>query len=148
MAPTAFPSSLAPWLSVCNGPEALIFYTTAFDATEVYRLPTEDGSVVARLSVQGAEFWLSGESPGITAASSASPGNEQTLSANDAGPEILGGGSIRLILTVADPDTLFRQALSAGAIEVFPVGEDHGWRLGRLIDPFGLHWEIGRPLDE
>jgi len=62
------------------------------------------------------------------------------------GNESVGGGSIRMILTVADPDTLFAQALAAGASEIFPVGEGHGWKLGRLVDPFGLHWEIGHPL--
>jgi PhnB protein len=51
-----------------------------------------------------------------------------------------------MILTVSDPDALFLKAVKAGASEVFPVGEDHGWRLGRLADPFGLNWEIGRPL--
>jgi len=59
----------------------------------------------------------------------------------------LGAGSIRMILTVPDPDAFFARALAAGAVEVFPVGEGHGWRLGRLIDPFGLHWEIGHPLE-
>jgi PhnB protein len=61
-------------------------------------------------------------------------------------PESLGGGSVRMILTVVDPDAVFARALMAGASEIFPVGEDHGWRLGRVVDPFGLHWEIGRPL--
>ena len=51
-----------------------------------------------------------------------------------------------MILTVPQPDELFGRALAAGASEVFPVGEGHGWRLGRLVDPFGHHWEIGRPL--
>jgi PhnB protein len=51
-----------------------------------------------------------------------------------------------MILTVADPDAVFMRAITAGASEIFPVGEGHGWRLGRLVDPFGLHWEIGRPL--
>jgi PhnB protein len=83
---------------------------------------------VARLSVEGAEFWLSdGQRDGSRR-------------------ETLGGGSVRMILTVADPDTLFAQALAAGASEIFPVGEEHNWRLGRLVDPFGLHWEIGHPL--
>lgn len=59
----------------------------------------------------------------------------------------LGAGTIRMILTVPDPDVFFARALAAGATEVFPVGEGHGWRLGRLVDPFGLHWEIGHPLD-
>jgi PhnB protein len=81
---------------------------------------------VARLSVEGAEFWISD-----------GQGDESGS---------LGGGSVRMILTVADPDTVFAQALAAGASEVFPVGEEHNWRLGRLADPFGLHWEIGHPL--
>jgi PhnB protein len=29
---------------------------------------------------------------------------------------------------------------------VSAVKEDYGWRLGRVVDPFGHHWEIGRPL--
>ena len=53
-----------------------------------------------------------------------------------------------MILTVNDPDAVFNTALKAGAVEVFPVGEEHGWRLGRLIDPLGLHWEIGYQLTE
>jgi PhnB protein len=123
-------SSIAPWLSIRNAAQAIDFYKSAFGATEVYRMDVPDGGVVARLSVDGAEFWLSGESPG--------PDNSS--------PESLGGGSVRMILTVADPDAVFARALTAGASEVFPVGEEYGWRLGRLVDPFGLHWEIGHPL--
>lgn len=123
-------TSIAPWLSVRNGAQAVAFYKAAFGATEVYRLDIPDGGVVAKLSVDGAEFWLSGESADDDSSSS----------------ETLGGGSVRMILTVADPDAVFLQARAAGAEEVFPVGEDHGWRLGRIVDPFGHHWEIGRPL--
>ena len=54
--------------------------------------------------------------------------------------------SVRMIITAANPDALFAQALNAGASEVFPVGEEHGWRLGRLADPYGYHWEIGHQL--
>jgi PhnB protein len=126
----SFPCSIAPWLSVRNSVQAVDFYKSAFGATEVYRLEVPGGGVVARLSVEGAEFWLSAES--------SESGNFS--------PESLGGGTIRMILTVQDPDAVFVQALTAGATEVFPVGEAHGWRLGRVVDPFGLHWEIGRPL--
>jgi PhnB protein len=126
----SFPCSIAPWLSVRNSAQAVDFYKSAFGATEVYRLEVPGGDVVARLSVDGAEFWLSDESP--------EHGNFS--------PESLGGGSVRLILTVADPDAVFAKALTAGASEIFPVGEEHGWRLGRVVDPFGHHWEIGRPL--
>jgi PhnB protein len=126
----AIPSSIAPWLSVRNGMIAVEFYKSAFGAVETYRLEIPGGGLVVKLSVNGAEFWLSSEST-----------DEIILS-----PESVGGNSVRMILTVADPDTLFDQALKAGAVQIFPVGEDHGWRLGRLVDPFGLHWEIGHPL--
>jgi PhnB protein len=122
--------TLAPWLTVGDGVRAVEFYRAALGAVEVYRLDDPGGGVVSRLSVGGAEFWLSGESP----------------QPNPPAPRAPADGPIRLILTVPDPDALFAQALAAGATEVFPVGEDHGWRLGRLVDPFGHHWEIGRPL--
>ena len=122
-------TTIAPWVTVKNGEEASHFYRTAFDAVETYRLETPDG-LIARLSVRGAEFWVSG-------------GSQESASIGE-----LGGGLMRMILTVSDPDALFAKALTAGASEVFPVGEDHGWRLGRLVDPFGLHWEIGYPLSE
>lgn len=58
----SFRCSIAPWLSVPNGAKAVDFYKSAFGATEVYRLEDPGGGVVARLSIDGAEFWLSGES--------------------------------------------------------------------------------------
>jgi len=126
----SLPCSIAPWLSVRNSAQAVDFYKSAFGASDVYRIEVPGGGVVAKLSVDGAEFWLSDESP--------EHGNFS--------PESLGGGSVRMILTVADPDAVFARALTAGALKVFPVGEEHGWRLGRVVDPFGHHWEIGRPL--
>lgn len=128
IAETVITPSIAPWLSVWNGARAVAFYQAAFGAVEVYHLDGPDGAVVSRLSVDGAEFWVSGE--------------------DGAPSESLGDPPVRMIFTTPDPDALFRQALDAGASEVFPVGEGHGWRLGRLVDPFGHHWEIGRPLGE
>ncbi len=123
--------SLVAWLSVRNGARAVAFYQAAFGAHEVYRLEDPSGTVVARLSIDGAEFWLSDESP-----------EHENFS-----PETLGGGSVKMLLTVADPDARFAQAIAAGAREVSPVQEGHGWRVGRVADPFGHHWEIGRPLE-
>ena len=122
-------TSIVPWLTVADGVGAIDFYRRAFGATEVYHLDDPGGGVVSRLSVDGAEFWVSGESPG----------GAPEPAGRDCGP-------VRMILTVADADTVFTRALTAGASEVFPVGEGHGWRLGRLCDPFGHHWEIGHPL--
>ncbi|HVT94041.1 MAG TPA: VOC family protein [Bryobacteraceae bacterium] len=122
--------SLAPWLAVRDGERAIEFYKAAFGAVEVYRMDPPEEGVVVRLSVRGAEFWVSG-------------GTE-----SGGGTENVGGGSVRMILTVPNPDELFAQALSAGAVEIYPVGEEYGWRLGRLVDPFGLHWDVGHPLSE
>lgn len=122
--------SLAPWLSVRNGAHAVEFYKLAFGANEIYHIENSAGEVVSRLSVAGAEFWLSDESP--------EHGNFS--------PESLGGGSVKMLLTVPDPDSMFAKALAAGARAVHPVQEGHGWRVGRLVDPFGHPWEIGRPI--
>jgi PhnB protein len=51
-----------------------------------------------------------------------------------------------MILSVDDPDTVYANALAAGATEIYPLYEEHGWRLGRIADPYGHHWEIGRRL--
>jgi PhnB protein len=85
--------------------------------------------VVAQLSVGGAEFWVADESP-----------QHQNFS-----PESVGGGSVRMVMTVEDPDAAFDKAVKAGATVVWPVRNDYGWRLGRIVDPFGHHWEIGKP---
>ena len=123
-------TAIAPMLSVRNGAKAVEFYKAAFGAAELFRIESDTGDVVARLSVEGAEFWLADESP-----------EHFNFS-----PESLGGGSVRMVMTVEDPDTAFERAVAAGAIAVWPVSNQYGWRLGRIVDPFGHHWEIGKPL--
>jgi PhnB protein len=51
-----------------------------------------------------------------------------------------------MVMTVEDPDAAFDRAVAAGARVVIPVANQYGWRLGRIVDPFGHHWEIGKPL--
>src|SRR6476469_2923266 len=114
---SAIACTIAPMLSVGRGAQAVEFYKTAFGATEVFRVESPDGAVVSRLSVEGAEFWVADESP-----------EHQNFS-----PESLGGGSVRIILTVADPDAMFARAINAGAKEVVAVQDAYGWRLGRVV---------------
>jgi len=61
-------------------------------------------------------------------------------------PSAIDGATGRTLLVVEDPDTVVRQAVAAGATETSPVNNEHGWRLGRIVDPFGHEWEIGVPL--
>ncbi len=126
----AVKTTIAPWLSVRGSKKALEFYKEAFAATEAFRIEDPSGNVVARLAVEGAEFWLGDESP-----------EHKNFS-----PETLGGGTVRMVLTVSDPDAMFARAVKAGATAVHAVGEQHGWRVGRVVDPYGHHWEIGREV--
>ncbi|HEX9199739.1 MAG TPA: VOC family protein [Acidobacteriaceae bacterium] len=123
-------TSLAPMLSVRNGAKAVEFYKNAFGATELFRIENDKGEVVARLSIDGAEFWLADESPAH----------------KNFSPESLGGATTRMILVVPNPDDSFERAVAAGATAISPVSNQHGWRQGRVLDPFGHHWEISKPL--
>jgi len=123
--------SVAAMLSVRNGARAVAFYKSAFGAQEIFCVESPDGAVVAQLSVGGSDFWVAEESP-------------ENL---DFSPETLGGSTARIVLVTDDPDALFVQAVAAGASAVWPVADQpYGWRVGRLVDPFGHHWEIGKPL--
>ena len=119
-------------LSVRRGREAVEFYAAAFGAVEIYRVggTDEHEEVVAQLSVGDASFWVSDESP---------PNRHFS-------PESLSGSTVRLLLIAPDPRRVVARALALGATEVAAVREEHGWLLGRIEDPFGHHWEIGRPL--
>ena len=117
-------------LSVRRGASAIEFYRLAFGATELFRIDSESGSVVARLSVNGAEFWVADESP----------------EHHNFSPETLGGGTVRMVMIVDDPDAAFARAVTAGAKVVVAMDNQYGWRLGRVVDPYGHHWEIGKPL--
>ena len=120
-------TAIEPWLTVPDSRQASSFYTAAFGAREQYRLEGDNNSLVLQLSVEGANFWLNDGSAGKSGS--------------------LGGDTVRMILITDNPEKIFDKAIAAGAKEIFPVGEEYGWKLGRIEDPFGLHWEIGHPID-
>ena len=121
-------AKIAPWLSVADATKAVEYYKAAFGAVKLERLEDEEGSmVVAQLSIGGADFWVQQD--------------------GESDPHALGDRSpVRMILTVEDPDSVFAQAIGAGAREIAPIAEGHGWRIGRVADPSGHHWEVGKPL--
>ncbi len=125
-------ASILPQLSVREGLAALRFYQEAFAATVVYQVggTAQNPSVVAELSVGGASFWVADESP-----------PHENFS-----PETLGGSTTRMLLITDDPQAAIERAVAAGASLVRPAAREHGWLLGRIKDPFGHHWESGRPL--
>jgi uncharacterized glyoxalase superfamily protein PhnB len=122
-------TSIQPELWVDQGRAALAFYERAFDAKVLHRVGEGD-DIVAQLAVGDAVFWVA-----ATGSSS-----ERLV------PRAIGGATGRVLLVVDDPDSMFAQAVAAGAEPTSPVDEEHGWRVGRLIDPFGHEWEVGKPL--
>jgi PhnB protein len=127
-------TSLQPELAVRHGRDAVAFYVAAFGATEVYRVggTEESPSLVAQLAVGDAQFWVADESP----------------ESGQHSPVSLGGGTVRLLLVVDDPKDVVDRAAALGATVDAPVHDEHGWLLGRIVDPFGHRWEIGHPLGE
>ena len=121
-----FETSIAPWLAVNDAQKAVDFYRAAFGAVDMYTLEDRGRVVVAQLSVGGAALWVQEDA--------------------DASPLAPGVGSVRMILSVEDPDPVFDRAVAAGATVVAHVHEEHGWRTGRITDPFGHDWEISRQL--
>ena len=123
--------SLAALLNVRGGARAVDFYQAAFGAMVHFRHDGEDGTVVAKLAIGRFDFWVADES----------------VEHKNFSPVALGGGTVRMVLTVDDPHAVFDRAVAAGGKVVCPVrDEEYGWRVGRLEDPFGHHWEIGKPL--
>jgi PhnB protein len=123
--------SITPMLTVVDAVGAIDFYHRAFGALEISRLTTPGGQIVAELMIHGARFGIVDENP----------------AGFNLSPRSLGGTSVRVSLIVDDPDAVTRQAIDAGAIEVFPLADQpYGMRQGRVEDPYGHHWLIGRPL--
>jgi PhnB protein len=83
------------------------------------------------MSVSGARFWVSGASQSLGRFNSAS----------------IDGATRRFLLVVDDPRSVTDAAVNAGSELASGVTEEHGWLLGRVVNPFGHEWEIGKPLD-
>ena len=123
-------TSIQPELWVDHASEAVAFYEAAFGARVLHRIGDGD-DIVAQLSVGDAAFW-------VTAASAPT---------KRFSPKAIDGTTSRTLLVVDNPDEVVAEAVAAGATEVSPVGEEHGWQIGRIVDPFGHEWEIGKPLE-
>lgn len=124
-------TGIQPELWVDRASAAVEFYEAAFSATVLHRVGTGD-DVVAQLAVGDAAFWVTASSPEMKRFS----------------PRSNGGATGRALLVVDDPDPALRPAVDAGAREISAVTDEHGWRLGRIVDPFGHESEIGRPLGD
>lgn len=121
-------TSIQPQLWVERPREALAFYEAAFGATVLHCVGDGD-DIVAQLAVGEAAFWVA----------------QASASMKRLSPRTIEGATSRTLLVVEDPVTVVGRAVAAGATQTSPVGDEHGWRLGRIIDPFGHEWEVGMP---
>ena len=120
--------SLTPYLVVKGAAEAIEFYTKAFGATEMMRMPGPGGKIMhAELQIGNSVLMLSDENP-----------ERGYLS-----PASRGGNTSSVMFYTDDVDAAFRKAIAAGAKETTPV-TDMFWgdRMGNLTDPFGHSWAI------
>jgi PhnB protein len=122
-------ASIQPQLWIERAAAAVAFYEAAFGARVLHQVGEGD-EIVAQLAVGDAAFWISSGGPEGPRFS----------------PNAIGGATGRTLLVVEDPGAVFAQAVKAGATPAAEVADEHGWRLGRIFDPFGHEWEIGRPL--
>ena len=122
-------TGIQPELWVERAAEAVEFYRAAFGARVLHQVGEGD-DIVAQLAVGDAAFWVS-------------PGG---VDGPRFSPAAIGGATGRTLLVTEDPDVVFAQAVTAGATAASAMADEHGWRLGRIVDPFGHEWEIGRPL--
>jgi len=122
---------LTPFLTVKDARAVVEFYKKAFGATEHSRQSTPTGQFIIEMSIDGERFYAVDENPAAFTVS----------------PATLGGTSVRLSLIVDDPDAVADRAVAAGGKVVFPVADQpYGMRQGRIADPEGHHWLIGKPL--
>jgi len=122
--------SVTPYMVVRGADQAIEFYKKAFGAEEVMRMPGPDGKSVAHAEIRIGDsvIMLGDEWPEM----------KHWLS-----PKALNGTSVGIHLYVADVDTAFQRAVSAGATVMMPL-MDMFWgdRYGKLIDPFGHCWSL------
>jgi PhnB protein len=122
---------ITPVLTVSDAAAAVTFYQQAFAAREIHRNTYPNGRIVVEMAIAEARFRVADEAP----------------EAGNLSPRTLNGTTVRINVFVPDPDAVAAQAVRAGAVEVSPVkDQDYGLRQGRIADPFGHHWLIGRPL--
>jgi len=120
--------SVTPYLIVRGAAEAIDFYRKAFGAVELFRFPSPDGKIGhAEIKIGDSPIMMADEHPDM----------------GYKGPQTIGGSPVSLMIYVEDVDTVFNQAVAAGAtIKEALQNKFYGDRMGTVTDPFGHVWHI------
>ncbi len=121
--------TVTPSFTFKDSAKAIEFYTRAFGAKVLDRLPGLDGrgTMHATLKIGNSIVMMGDEMPGAGCASA----------------ETLGACPINLYVYVADVDAAFAQAVAAGGTPTMPLADAFwGDRVGQIKDPFGYSWMI------
>jgi PhnB protein len=119
--------SVTPYLIVSGAADAIDYYKKAFGATELFRMDHQGKVGHAELKIGDSPFMLADEYPEMGYRS----------------PKALGGTPVSIMIYVEDVDTVYKQAIDAGATEVKPLQDQfYGDRSGTLTDPFGHVWTV------
>lgn len=120
--------SIQPYLHLRGAAQAMEFYKSAFGATEVMRMPRQDGRIQhAEMRFGDSVVMLADEAP----------------ERNVFSPAHFGGATSSLMFYVEDCDTIYRQAMAAGAKSLRePADQFYGDRMAGVEDPFGFQWWI------
>jgi PhnB protein len=125
--------TITPSITCRGAAKAIDFYKKAFGAQEITRMGSPDGKIMhAEMQLGNSRFMLNDEMPGMAAA-----------------PNPTATPSCSLFVYVSDVDSVFKQAVSAGAKADMPV-QDMFWgdRYGKVTDPFGHHWGLATHVED
>lgn len=120
--------SVTPYLIVRGGADAIEFYKKAFGAVELFRFPSPDGKIGhAEIKIGDSPIMLADEFPDM----------------GYKGPQSIGGSPVSLMIYIDDVDTVFNQAVEAGAtVKEALQDKFYGDRIGTVTDPFGHRWHL------
>jgi PhnB protein len=132
--------TIFPHLVVDNASAALEFYKKGLGASELMRMPAEDGKRLmhAEIEVNGSRIFLVDDFPEF---------REQCGNAMDKPPKTLGGTTVAIHIEVPNCDDAVNRMATAGATVTMPPWDAFwGARYGRVVDPFGHSWSFAHPL--
>ena len=132
-----------PHLIVEGANAAIEFYKKALGATEVMRMPAEDGKRLmhSEIVVNGSRVFVMDD----FVEHRDKCGHDAKIGA----PGAIGGTSFVLHLEVENCDAAVKRAADAGATVIMPPWDAFwGARYAQVLDPFGQAWSFAHPLPQ